>query len=121
MFRAQKFSTLDPALRETLSGNPYWKHLCIIQEILLGTTEIILYFEHDSISWHILHVALGRLRQCLKTLAPEPSDKGYLKIYDLSVAVEHGGAAGLDMIRDLLMSRQGSSSTSILRRLLGMA
>jgi hypothetical protein len=121
VFKEHKEPKLDIVLREEFNGRSYWSRLWIMQEILLGTKEISLCFGHDSISWDVLHIAFDRLRQYLETLPPEPTYKEYLSIPDLSVAVEEGGAAGLDLIRNPTMFPKAQPAAGSLRRLLGMA
>ena len=110
---------IDLALRRTLNGRRYWYRLWIIQEILLGTRDIILCFGHDQISWEVLGQALERLRRYLAALPPEPKHKGYLFVYDLRVAVESGNLASLHLIRSIY--RSSDSSHNVLRRWLGMS
>jgi hypothetical protein len=109
---------LDLALCETLNGNRYWHRLWIIQEILLGTGDIILCFGRDQISWNIVGKALDRLRQYLNALPPKPDVRDYMKNHDLRVAVEYGGVAILHSIKT--MQRSHTPAPIILRGLLAL-
>jgi hypothetical protein len=91
--------TLSGALMNTLRGREYWYRLWILQEVVLGTNNVVLHIGHDNLSWDDFNKSILRLRLYLGSVPRKPGAPGFRNVSSLRIAIETGTAARLYDIR----------------------